>query len=333
MRKTLNDYIVTVFSFDEVYEQYNGIRNCKMLVFFAEIYCVKHKSSLKTIDLKYVICYNTNTIVIYREGNMRGTFTIEIPYDRRSEYIDIIRQINNMVSINGMVTLAVNNTPYSLQSYLIVEDDKNPEKIAAFIYKNNLKQNQEKGLREFIIEAGNRMWSMQSILQGADNAMIKMQMDMLYAFKEKTDLKQAGYIFEESRRAKVFISYSHRDEDIVLQIYNRMKLAGINIWIDMYAIDVGEVIPQKMLDGIKESDYAVLFLSKAYKESMFAKAELRHLLGSIFLEEKKWYPIKLDDVDVNDIQSGMGNYKYYDFSKNTDIDTLVSDMKKVFKLD
>lgn len=333
MRKTLNDYIVAMFSFDEVYKQYRGIRNCKLLVFFAEMWCMEHKLNFDNVDLNYVVCYNTDIIIIYKENNMEGKFAIEIPYDRRSEYIDIIRQINDMVSCDGLVALAVNNTPYNLKSCLIVEDDKQPEKIAAFIQQNNLRINQEKGLREFLVEAGNRMWSMQNIFPGADNAMIKMQMDMLYNFKEKSELEQVGYIFEESRKAKVFISYSHKDEDIVLQIYNRMKLAGMNIWIDLYAIDVGEIIPQKMLDGIKESDFAVLFLSKDYKESMFAKTELQHLLGAVFLEQKKWYPVKLDDVNVDDIQSGMGNYKYYDFSQNADIDALVYDMKKVFGLD
>ena len=304
-----------------------------MLYFFADSWCSNYKLNNIDIEVNYVICYDISTIIIYKEDHMRGAFTIEIPYDCRSTYVDIIRQINDMVSRDGLVTLAVNNNPYNLKSYLIVEDTKNLEHIAEFIQQNHLKTNQEKGLKEIIIESGNRMWNMHAIFPGANNAEIEMLMTVIYHFKEKKELKEQGYDFSESHRPKVFISYSHKDEDIVMQVYERMQIAGMNIWLDSYAIDTGDLIPKEMLDGIKESDFAVLFLSESYKESMFAKAELHHFLSSVFREEKKWYPIKLDSVNVDEIQPGMADYKYYDFAQKPDIDTLVSDMKNVFKLD
>lgn len=332
MRKTIDDYVIAVYSFSAVYKYYN-YKDSKLLYFFADSWCSNYKSNNIDIEVNYVICYDTSKIIIYKENCMRGAFTIEIPYDRRSAYVDIIRQINDMVGRDGMVTLAVNNNPYNLKSCLIVEDTENPECIAEFIRRNDLRINHEKGLKEIMIEYGNRMWDLIPIFPGSDNEEIEMFMNAAYHFKEKEELTEQGYDFSEYRRPKVFISYSHKDEDVVMKVYGRMQLAGINIWLDAYAIDTGDIIPRKMLEGIKESDFAVLFLSESYKESMFAKAELHHLLSSIFREEKKWYPIRLDNVNVDDIQPGLSNYKYYDLAHKPDIDTLVCDMKNVFKLD
>ncbi|MGN0495523.1 MAG: toll/interleukin-1 receptor domain-containing protein [Lachnospiraceae bacterium] len=333
MHRELKDCIVAKFTFDEIHAYYNDVsKEQKLLYFFSENWCEKFKKSNPDIDIQYLICYNSKTVLMFREVQMRVAVTVEIPYGNHSDYVGIIWQINNMVGSDGMVLLAVNNNPYDLKSYLVVEDNQESDEIIQLIIKNKMKLNMEKGLKEILLEMGNKMWNIQTFPQRVSKEDIRMIMDPLYIFREKTDLIEKGY-FDEVKKPKIFVSYSHKNEDIVMKVYQYMQMAGMNIWIDLQAIDVGDIIPKKMLDGVRESDYAVLFLSKEYKESMMAKAELQHMLYGVFTEQKKWYPIKLDDVNVEEIQSGLGNYKYYDYQKNSDLDNLISDMSRVFKLD
>lgn len=261
---------------------------------------------------------------------MKAKFFIGIPYECRTQYIDAIYEINSLVDLNGMVVLAVNNNPYILESYLLVETNANAKKISGLVRKYNLHNSTEKGIREIMIEMGNKRWNMMNLYPNSDHDEIRQIMKMLYLYAEKKELQDKGF-FEEIYQPKVFISYCHIDQALVLDVYKRMQMAGMSCWIDMQDIDVGEIIAKKMLDGIRRCDFAVFFLSHAYKQSMMAKAELQNFLADIFREEKLWYLIKVDDVNVEDIQSGLSNYKYYDLSNTGDLNVLVEDIRRVFE--
>lgn len=261
---------------------------------------------------------------------MKGQFFINIPYESRTQYIEAICEINSLVDADGMIVLAVNNNPYILESYLVVETNTNAEKISELINKYNLHNSTEKSIREIIIEMGNKRWNMMNLYQNSDSLEIKNMMKLLYFYAEKDELRDKGF-YKEVYQPKIFISYCHMDCELVMDVYQRIQMAGMNCWIDMQDIDVGEIIAKKMLDGIRQCDYAIFFLSQAYKQSMMAKAELQNYLAYIFREKKSWYLIKVDDVDVDDIQPGLSNYKYYDLSVNHNLDDLVADINRVFK--
>lgn len=145
---------------------------------------------------------------------MEAEFLIEIPYGCRSKYKGTILKINSMVGQSGLVTLAVNNNPYALESVLLIRTDENVEEIKEEIRQAGLKIRNDKGLKEIIMEMG-----------------LDCIMNFLYAYEEKDNLVKKGYTEEQFFRKRLFVSYSHKDE-IVLQIIDKLRTAGINTWIE-----------------------------------------------------------------------------------------------------
>ncbi|MCM1159472.1 MAG: toll/interleukin-1 receptor domain-containing protein [Bacteroidales bacterium] len=325
---SLKHIVVEVISFDAVFRN-NHTGNPKILPLFAEIFCQDYQIQNK-FELDYSLCYNMRKIIFFRRVDMRSECLIEIPYADRGEYIDFIAQINTLVDEDGLLILAVNNNPYVMESGLLVETNENMEQIQKLISENDLSCRQDKGLKEILSEIGNRRWNMAEIPAKASRKEIEEMMSLLYLYADRKSMDSKGY-FQEYKKSRVFISYSHKDRDVVMDVYEKLQLAGMNCWIDMYDIEIGEVIAKRMLEGIKECDFAVFFLSENYSQSLMAKAELQNFLSSLFLTERKWYLIKLDEVDVDKIQAGLSNYKYYDLTANNNLDELVADMRKVLR--
>lgn len=271
---------------------------------------------------------DSNMIIVFRRLQMIAQFLIDIPYDSRSKYKNTIFKLNNMVGKNGLVTLAVNNNPYALESVLLIETNENIEEIKEEIKQAGLKSRNDKGLNEIIMEMGNRRWVTMDIPSCETETGIEMLMNCLYVYEEKDNLIKKGFTEKQFFRKRLFVSYSHKDE-IVLQIIDKLRTAGINIWIDIYDIEIGEPIVRRMMEGLFECDVAVFFLSHNFAKSQMTKGELNNYFEEAFTGKKKWFPVKLDDVDVNEILPGLSRYKYFDFKEIQDIDALVADIKKV----
>ena len=135
-------------------------------------------------------------------------------------------------------------------------------------------------------------------------------------------LEKKGYRFVEATKKKVFISYSHKDKEIVVPIVMELNSCGINVFIDFLCIDYGENILAKYSQGMKESDLCVLFLSKAYSTSFHAKHELTMAFNDVITQGKKMIPIKLDNIELDEIIYGLNGYKYYTY--NNDIKEVVN---------
>lgn len=259
---------------------------------------------------------------------MEAEFLIEIPYGCRSKYKGTILKINSMVGQSGLVTLAVNNNPYALESVLLIRTDENVEEIKEEIRQAGLKIRNDKSLKEIIMEIGNRRWNTADIRISKTEMGLDCIMNFLYAYEEKDNLVKKGYTEEQFFRKRLFVFYSHKDE-IVLQIIDKLQTAGINTWIDIYDIEIGDLIVRKMMEGLSECDAAVFFLSDNFVKSKMTKGELNNYLEEAFTGKKKWFPVKLDNVDVNEILPGLSRYKYYDFKDKQDIDELVENIKRV----
>ena len=109
---------------------------------------------------------------------------------------------------------------------------------------------------------------------------------------------------------KVFISYSHEDVKLVKQFAFQLSLRGFDIWMDEKNITFGGTYTTAILNGIHESDYYLVFISKNSLESNWVGAEIDFALREK-IERKKLVivPVKLDDVDM---PVPMANIDYVD---------------------
>ena len=98
---------------------------------------------------------------------------------------------------------------------------------------------------------------------------------------------------------KIFISYSHQDIKLVKQFAFQLSLRGFDIWMDEKNIALGGTYTTAILNGIHESDYYLVFISKNSIKSNWVDAEIDFALKEK-IEHKKLIivPIKLDDADM-----------------------------------
>lgn len=270
--------------------------------------------------------YNDKTIYVFEKGSfMNCKWTIEIPYGKRSRYLNMVYEINEIVSKDGNVTLFVNNNPYAiLRSYLYVEDgESQKEKINEIVSKYSVKVVQDLGGEELFLGATrNREYNCYGFVANMSFDEVRYRFFNAYAFRESDELEKLGYGSSSIRRKKVFISYCHKDKGLVYKVTDALESYGANLWIDKKSIDFGDSIVSSITSGINESDIALLFLSKAILNSNYSEFELHNIMSAMINKEMRWFPVKLDDIDVSKIDPVLNNYKYYDFYNNDSIEEL-----------
>lgn len=267
-------------------------------------------------------------IVIYK-GDIMNDFsiTIEIPYGKRDTYIDAIYDINSLIDSSGCCALFVSNIPYNLKSYLCIEGKSdNLPKIEHIIKSNHLEKITKFGFRELFIEMGNRQYNMYMIPANIPKSIFARSFQAQYQFAAESELEDRGYKFNtHSERKKVFISYCHANKEIVYEITEALEYSGINLWIDKKDMGVGTNILRSILNGINESDFAILFLSKATVNSNYGQLELENIMAAMVMKKMNWYVVKIDDVNVDEIMPSLSNYKYFDLTQSN-MDELTYDI-------
>ena len=316
-----NDYVILPFNKFPVID--NRLREFEWYAFRLE--------TLISADMVFVN-YSDRAVILKRSTNtMNAKWTIEIPYGNRSYYIDLLYRLNRAISLDGAVTLFVSNNPYDLCSYICLEDvPENLDKINEIITKSKVKTVAEKGIDEFFndIKTGRR-FNVKYIPANIDKRHIELIFKNAFWFSEKSTLNRLGYDYSaNSKRKKLFVSYSHDDKKIVYSITDKLENYGIDLWIDKKSIEFGDNITRSICSGINESDLAILFLSKNIIRSNFSQFELENIVSNMIKKSMGWFIVKLDNVKVEDIMPSLGNYLYYDFNENNDIEMLTETIIK-----
>lgn len=114
-----------------------------------------------------------------------------------------------------------------------------------------------------------------------------------------------------SLETKVFISYAREDQEIARKLYNDLKSAGVNPWLDVEDILPGQNWKVVTKRALKESTYVLVLLSSnSISKRGFIQKELKmalDLLDEFPLDDIFIIPIRLDsckplDERLQDIQ-------------------------------
>lgn len=96
---------------------------------------------------------------------------------------------------------------------------------------------------------------------------------------------------------KTFISHSSKDKLFVLNIAERLK--ENNIWLDLWEMDAGDSLSEKIEKGIDDAKNFVIILSKNSIESRWVKYELNMaIIKYLSNENYKIIAVRIDDVEV-----------------------------------
>lgn len=124
----------------------------------------------------------------------------------------------------------------------------------------------------------------------------------------------------------IFLSHTSIDKPFVEKLARDLERLGIRVWFDKYEIKVGESILWKIDEGIRESEYLGIVISKEAWESEWVKTEISAAWQKQVQQKGKFVlPIYYRDCEIPLFLKGI---KYADF--RTNYETGLSDLAKVF---
>jgi len=112
--------------------------------------------------------------------------------------------------------------------------------------------------------------------------------------------KEARHADHEHERV-AFISHSAKDKPFVRRLAADLVANGVKVWIDEQRTLVGDSVPEKIAQGLAESDFFLLVVSQSSVGSSWVKKELSSaLVHEIERRTVTVLPIKLDDAEMPD---------------------------------
>lgn len=110
----------------------------------------------------------------------------------------------------------------------------------------------------------------------------------------------------------VFLSHSTKDKPLIEEIAFELINEGIDVWLDKWEIENGDILDEKINQGIDNSCFVILFLSRNSLNSTWVQRELNQTLTKESRENKKYLlPVKLNECTLT---SELENRLYTDFS-------------------
>lgn len=104
---------------------------------------------------------------------------------------------------------------------------------------------------------------------------------------------------EASTARVAFISHSSKDKDFVRQLAADLVASGVQVWVDEQRIRVGDSIPERVAQGVAESDFFLIVVSDASVASPWVQKELSQaLIHEIEKRRVRIMPVLLDKVDL-----------------------------------
>lgn len=279
------------------------------------------------------LCYNFSSIIIFEENGIMllERVLIDLDYKNWDNVAAVIKEISNLVSEDGKLLLFSSNIPYWLELSLVVSTTKNFGEIIKVAENHNMKMDYSRHIPELLEDFRERK-GYNCIEIGIDDNvnMLESKLAELCQFAPLSHLKEKGYHPPKARRKKLFISYCHKDKEIVHKVVEKLRDFGLYVWLDTYEIDYGDNLIERIDEGINECDLALLFLSENTKQAMFAKNKLRIFYSKVIYQhssKKNWFLVNMDNVDFDSIYMGLGGYKYFNL-KNESVESL---FKAVYK--
>jgi len=121
---------------------------------------------------------------------------------------------------------------------------------------------------------------------------------------------------EHSHERVAFISHSTKDKPFVRKLAADLVASGVKVWVDEQRILVGDSIPEKIAQGLAESDFFLIVVSQNSINSAWVQKELSGaLVNEIERRKVTVLPVKLDDASMPD---SIKDKAYADFRGSYD---------------
>ena len=98
----------------------------------------------------------------------------------------------------------------------------------------------------------------------------------------------------------IFISHASEDKSFVRRLATELQESGLNVWFDEFTLEPGDSLRRSIDQGLAESRYGIVVLSKNFFRKEWAQKELDGLSARDDGKSKViipiWYKVSADDV-------------------------------------
>jgi len=131
---------------------------------------------------------------------------------------------------------------------------------------------------------------------------------------EDAETKRENRHKADITKKTAFLSHSTKDKPLIRQLAADLAEQDIDVWLDEQRIRVGDSIPEKIAQGLAQSDFFLVGISENSIDSQWVTHELNNaLVREVGKRNIKILPLKLDDSPIPDI---VADRKYADFSES-----------------
>src|SRR5436189_685578 len=114
----------------------------------------------------------------------------------------------------------------------------------------------------------------------------------------------------------VFLSHNAQDKPRVRRLAERMKAAGVRVWLDEWVIRAGDIIALKVDEGLEQSRVLLLCVSPAALASGWVALERSTAVHRDPANaERRFIPLLLADCELPET---LRRYKYVDFREDAE---------------
>lgn len=205
----------------------------------------------------------------------------------------------------------------------VVKFRKELEKLGALFWEYEKPIDFERSVREHLIRQIFPLCSTASQPQAAPSG------------PKRTTPSRAAELIQRigrlSRRGpRVFLVYSHADREIVSHLYENLRIAGFDPWLDTEHILPGQIWHEVVQKAILEADAIVLCLSlnamtskqSAFRNELNLAMELTRATGK---KERLVIPLRLDPVPL---PTGIGTVQFLDYFQPDGLERLVTVLRE-----
>ncbi|HKP52644.1 MAG TPA: SUMF1/EgtB/PvdO family nonheme iron enzyme [Chloroflexia bacterium] len=98
---------------------------------------------------------------------------------------------------------------------------------------------------------------------------------------------------------RIFLSHSSHDTEAVRHLAEDLKRVGLQVWLDDWEIRVGDIIPQKVQEGLDASDYLAVWMTRDAMESGWVEREWQtRLYDEANNRSKIVLPLLAEDIQL-----------------------------------
>ncbi len=121
--------------------------------------------------------------------------------------------------------------------------------------------------------------------------------------------------------ASIFLSYNHRDKEVVHEVAKQLEELKFHVWLDEWDLKIGDSLFERISESINQVDFLAAFISENSLNSRWCQKELSlAMTGEVSTKEITVLPVLLDDAGM---PASLAD-KFYLDAKELDIQGIVN---------